>query len=119
MRIVYAYEGDATCPNVQSGHPRSILLELEQLGHDVIRVFPLQRSALYLFSWKYFGYGWRCRAYWPDREPLHLKSLARQIRRRIGQVEADFVFAPGSHVVAELETPHPKIFAAMRPSPMS
>lgn len=112
MKIIYAYESDAANTNVMSGYPCSILSRLEQLGHDVIRVFPLRQHPRYRFAPKYLWYRRRGLIYRPDREPAYLRSLARQIERRVADLDADLLVAPGSHVVAALETPHPKVFIA-------
>jgi glycosyltransferase involved in cell wall biosynthesis len=112
VRIVYAYEFDAVDINVQSGRPCSILTQLERHGNEIVRAFPLKRQMRYLYQWKSYYYRRRGRTYRPDREYVYLKSLARQIERRVQDVAADVLVAPGSHVIAELRTPHPKIFVA-------
>ncbi len=112
MRIIYAYEFDAADVNVQSGRPYSILKELEQSGSEIVRVFPLHRHVRYLYAPKYWYYRSRHQIYRPDREPLFLKSIAWQIERRVRHTPADILFAPGSHAIAELNTPHHKIFTA-------
>lgn len=112
MRIVYAYEGDATDINVQSGRPWSILRQLERRGHEVIRAFPLDQRVRYLFAWKYQRYRRQGRTYRPDREPLYLRALAWQVERRIRGLDADLLFAPGSHVLARLRTGLPTVYLA-------
>jgi glycosyltransferase involved in cell wall biosynthesis len=112
MKVIYAYEFDAADINVQSGHPCSILSQLERGGNEVVRAFPLSRRMRYLHQWKSYYYTWRDRTYRSDREPAYLRSLARQIECRVQDVAADVLVAPGSHVVAELCTPHPKVFVA-------
>lgn len=112
MKIIYAYEFDADDTNVQSGHPCSILTQLERRGNEVLRAFPLSQRTRYLHQWKSYYYRRLGRTYRPDREPAYLRSLARQIERRVQNVAADVLVAPGSHVVAQLRTPHPKILVA-------
>lgn len=112
MKIIYAYEFDATDVNVQSGRPCSILNLLERPGNEVVRAFPLDRRMRYLHQWKSYYFRARGLTYRPDREPSYLKSLARQINRRVQGMVADVLVAPGSHVVAELRTPHPKVIVA-------
>jgi glycosyltransferase involved in cell wall biosynthesis len=112
VKIVYAYEFDAANIEVQSGRPCSMLSQLECRGHEIVRAFPLSRRMRYLHQWKSYYYQRRGRTYRPDREPAYLRSLARQIERRVQDVAADVLVAPGSHVVAELRTSHPKIFVA-------
>ena len=111
MRIIYAYEGDAADINTQSGYPFSILRQLE-LRAEVIRVFPLRQQVRYLYAGKYLYQRQRGRTYRPDREPRLLRSLARQVERRVRGLVADVVFAPGSHIMAEIDLPLPKIFLA-------
>jgi glycosyltransferase involved in cell wall biosynthesis len=112
VKIIYAYEFDAADVNVQSGRPCSILTRLERPENHVVRAFPLNRRMRYLHQWKSYYYKARGWTYRPDREPSYLKSLARQIERRVQGLVADVLIAPGSHVVAELRTPHPKVFVA-------
>jgi glycosyltransferase involved in cell wall biosynthesis len=112
VKIIYAYEFDATNINVQSGRPRSILSQLERDGNEVVHAFPLNRGMRYLHQWKRYYYRWRRRTYRTDREPAYLRSLARQIERRVQDVAADVLVAPGSHAVAELRSPHPKVLVA-------
>jgi glycosyltransferase involved in cell wall biosynthesis len=111
MRIIYAYELDAADINTQSGRPFSILRQLERRA-EVIRIFPLRQHVRYLYAGTYLHRRQRGETYRPDREPRLLRSLARQIERRARGVAADVVFAPGSHVMAELDLPLPKIFLA-------
>jgi glycosyltransferase involved in cell wall biosynthesis len=112
VKIIYAYEFDAADINVQSGRPCSILAQLESRGNEVVRAFPLDRWMRYLHQWKSYRYEWLGWTYRPDREPAYLKSLARQIERRVQDMAADVLVAPGSHAIAELRTPHPKVFVA-------
>jgi glycosyltransferase involved in cell wall biosynthesis len=112
VKIIYAYEFDAADPNVQSGRPCSILTQLAGRGNEIVRAFPLDRRMRYLHQWKSCYYRVRGRTYRPDREPSYLRSLARQIERRGQGVAVDMLVAPGSHVVAELRTPYPKVFVA-------
>ena len=112
MKVIYAYELDADDINVQSGHPYSILTQLECGGNEVVRAFPLSQRMRYPHQWKSYYHRYRGRIYRTDREPAYLRSLARQIERRVQDVAADVLVAPGSHVVADLHTSHPKIFVA-------
>jgi glycosyltransferase involved in cell wall biosynthesis len=112
MKIIYAYELDATEINTQSGRPFSILRQLQQRACEVVRAFPLRQHVRYLYAWKYLHHRMRRRIYRPDREPLLLRSLARQIERRVRGIAADALCAPGSHAIAELDVPHPKILVA-------
>jgi glycosyltransferase involved in cell wall biosynthesis len=111
VRIIYAYEGDAADVNTQSGRPLSILHQLERCA-EIVRVFPLRQHLRYLYAAKYLYHRQHGRTYRPDREPRLLRSLARQIERRVRGIDADCLFAPGSHVMAELDVPYPKIFCA-------
>jgi glycosyltransferase involved in cell wall biosynthesis len=112
VRIIYAYEHDAADVATQSGRPCSILRELERRGPEVLRVFPLRKHVRYLYVGKYVAYRRRGWIYRPDREPVYLRSLALQIERRVRGIVADALFAPGSHAVAQLDVPYPKIFCA-------
>ncbi|MGF1474607.1 MAG: glycosyltransferase family 4 protein [Geminicoccaceae bacterium] len=112
MKIIYAYEGDAENINVQSGRPYAVLRQLERLGHQVVRAFPLEQHWRYLFAWKYLPHRYQGSIYRPDREPLYLRSLARQVVRRTKHADADLIMAPGSHVLAHLETDLPVVYFA-------
>lgn len=111
MKIIYAYEDDADDIGVQSGHPRAMLQQLR--GHaDVVPVFPLHKSARYLFAPKYAYFRARNLTYRPDREPYFLRELARQVRRRTRGIAADAIFFPGSHLAAEVDLNIPMVFCA-------
>ncbi len=112
MRAIYAYEFDASNINVQSGRPFSVLREMKRRGTDIVPVFPLEQRLQHLFLWKKIRYRLGEEVYRPDRESALLRSLAHQIERRVNGIAADFLFAPGSHAIAELDTPHPKVFCA-------
>ncbi len=112
MRVAYAYEWDANDRNTQSGRPRAILDQLHRRGVDVAAVFPLDNRLQYLFAAKYLINKAIGRTYRPDREWIYIRSLARQIERRVRELRVDCVFAPGSHAVAALDLPVPKVFCA-------
>ena len=48
--------------------------------------------------------------YLRDREPLTLKSYARQIESFLGQIKPDVVFSPGTIPIAYLRTDIPIVF---------
>src|SRR5665213_268924 len=52
------------------------------------------------------------RTYRADREPAFLRSLARQVMRRLDTCNVDRIFAPGSHVLSFLDVDVPKILCA-------
>lgn len=112
MHVAYAYELDAGDINTQSGHPYSILKQIERKTSKVERLFPLNDNLKYLFGPRYLYHRLRGETYRPDRERMLLKSLAGQIERRMKGIEADFIFCPGSHAIAELQFDLPKIFCA-------
>jgi glycosyltransferase involved in cell wall biosynthesis len=112
MKVAYVYEFDAADPMVQSGRPASILDQLRRRADEVVPVFPLNQSArlLYLPKMLYHRHGGRI--FRPDRQPLFLRSLAWQARRRVLALKPDVVFAPGSHAVAMLDVACPVVFCA-------
>lgn len=112
LRIVYAYEFDAADVNIQSGRPYFMLRQLEQSGCTVLPAFPLGLQVKRFYRWKTHYYRARGMTYHPDREPRLLKSIGRQIERRLRQLQADFVFVPGSHAMAEFSCALPKVLVA-------
>ncbi len=112
MRVAYVYESAASDINVQSGHPYSILKELERKSEKVFPIFPLDDRLKYIFAPRYAYYRARDMVYRPDREPLLLRSLARQVERRLKGKAVDVLFCPGSHLVGWLDLPIPTIFCA-------
>ena len=110
--IAYAYEQDAGDINTQSGRPLSVLEQFRKNGCSILPAFPLRTAGRYLYIWKYGYYRSRGKIYRPDREPRLLRNLARQVERKLRGKRVDCVFAPGSHVVTELDVPCPKIFCA-------
>lgn len=112
-RIAYAYEHDATNVCVQSGRPYFLRRQLLREGCSVVPAFPLDGRGSRRHAWKAT---WHRlidgRAYHPDREPARLVSLARQVEARLQGLEVDVILAPGSFVLAELQTPLPKVLVA-------
>lgn len=111
MNVGYAYELPADDINTRSGHPYSILRQLEKRAR-VERLFPLNRAWKYAFVPKYLHHKSAGRVYRPNREPLLLRSYASQIKRRLRNGNADCIFAPSSIVISDLDIDLPKIFCA-------
>ncbi len=109
MNVAYAYEFAADDVNVRSGHPYSILDQLQKRA-TVQPVFPLDRRVKYAFGPKLLFNRARGRIYYPDREPLFLKSLAAQVKRRLNG--ADCIFSPSSNLISYLNVDVPAIFCA-------
>ncbi len=112
MRILYAWEQDADDVNRQSGRPYFLLRALEAQGCTVLPAFPLSRAAERRFFWKRCYHRLFGRTYYPDREPAVLQSLAKQVERKLRNVDVDCVVAPGSHAIAAVRTETPKILVA-------
>jgi glycosyltransferase involved in cell wall biosynthesis len=112
ITVGYVYEDDAQDPTVQSGYPRAILNQLRVRGVRVVEAFPLDRRAQRRFLWKKVLYRAGGKIYRTDREPGVLRCLAIEAARRIHGKGVDCVFAPGSHAVAFLDIPVPKVFLA-------
>ena len=50
--------------------------------------------------------------YLRDREPLTLRSYAKQVERQLSRIKPDIVFSPGTKPIAYLRTDKPIIFWA-------
>jgi glycosyltransferase involved in cell wall biosynthesis len=112
MRIAYLCELDAANVDVMSGYPHAFLRQFQQLGHDVIQIFPLSRRHAGIYLPLKLAYKAAGRTYRSDREVGYLRSLARQAERRLAGLEYDIAFAPGSHLVAEIRLSRPIVFCA-------
>jgi len=111
MRVAYVYDLPANDITVQSGRPFSILKQLQQ--RTVVEpIFPLNNWLRYAYAPKYMLYRGLNRTYRPDREPGMLRFLARQAESQLRDVDVDWVFAPGSHVLAFLGSDVPKVLCA-------
>jgi glycosyltransferase involved in cell wall biosynthesis len=112
LRVAYAYELDAADVNTQSGRPYYMLRQLQESGCTVLPVFPLEMSVKRLYRWKTHFYRARGLTYHPDREPRLLRSIGRQLERRLRELQADFVLVTGSHAMAEVSCRQPKVLVA-------
>jgi glycosyltransferase involved in cell wall biosynthesis len=111
MRVAYIYDLLADDVTIQSGRPWSILKQLERRA-DLETVFPLSHHVQYAFMPKRLAYRMVHRTYRADREPAVLRSLARQVTRRLNNRNVDRIFAPGSHVLSFLDLDVPKVLCA-------
>ena len=112
MKVAYAYEFDAADPMVQSGRPAAIRRALARHGAEVLNLFPLNQNLKWLYAPKALYYRRRGEVYRFDREPGFLHSIAWQARRRLGALQPDVVFTPGSLLAAKLRTSTPVVFCA-------
>jgi glycosyltransferase involved in cell wall biosynthesis len=112
MRIAYLCEMDAGNVDVMSGYPYAFLTQFERLGHEVIRVFPLSRGKARQYLPLQAAYRALGQTYRPDREIGYLRSLAAQAQERLRGIDYDVAFAPGSHLVAEINLDRPIVFCA-------
>jgi glycosyltransferase involved in cell wall biosynthesis len=112
MRIAYLCDVDADNVDLMSGYPHAFLRQFERLGHEVIRAFPLSRQFAHAYLPYRLAYKAVGRTYRPDREIGYLRSLARQAEARLRGVDFDIAFAPGSHLVAEVNLSKPIVFCA-------
>lgn len=112
MKVAYAYEFDAADPTVQSGRPAAILGELIRHGLDVTPVFPLKQNMRWLYAPKVLHYRRLGKVYRADREPAYLRSIARQVERRLPKLRPDVIFTPGSLLATKMRTSIPIVFCA-------
>ncbi len=112
MRIAFVYHDDAADPSVQSGHPEAVLTELLRQGHEVERIFPLEKPFTGTQLAKKVGYRIIGKHHRHDRNTDYLDALAAQFARRTAGRSFDLVVSPGSEVVSQLRTDIPIAYCA-------
>ncbi|MBW8782552.1 MAG: glycosyltransferase family 4 protein [Verrucomicrobia bacterium] len=112
MKIAYVFREDAANPEVQSGHPASILEGLQRLGAAIEPVFPLVVKNNRASISKKIFYRLRGQYHRGDREPEFLEAAANEFDQRISGKSYDMVFSPGSEMISRLKTSRPVTFSA-------
>jgi glycosyltransferase involved in cell wall biosynthesis len=112
MKIAYISNEDAADPSIQSGRSASILTELERLGMEVERFFPLVVEQTRVDLAKKVGYRLVGKHHRGDRSVEYLESLAREVEQGLAGRKFDFVYSPGSEMVSRLRTNLPVAFSA-------
>ena len=108
MRVCVASEVDARDPDEGSGRLVHILHQIER-SFEVIPAFPLDRRLRHAFIPARILARLRGRVYRPFREPLLLRSYARQVAWIVRKERPDLVFALGPHVLAFLRCDVPTV----------
>lgn len=111
MKIAYTFHHDAANPAVQSGLPASSLAGFRRLGADIIPVFPLATRPRRALGRKVLA-RLAGRRYRSDREPAYLEAAAAEFEARTTDEDYDFVYTPGSEIVAALKTTRPIVFCS-------
>lgn len=113
MRVAFVTTYDSSDVSAWSGTIFNMLGALKSSGLDVETIDALSDPYGALFKAKriikntVLG-----KNYLRDREPLTLKSYARQVESRLARINADLIFSPGTKAIAYLQTDKPIVFWA-------
>jgi len=114
MRIAYVTIYDASNVDKRSGVGYHVAQSLRDQGEQVDYIGPLKAARYYrLFRMKRFMYNsFFGKNYLENREPLVICEYARQVARRLDELDADVVFSDGTLPIAYLECQQPIAFWA-------
>jgi glycosyltransferase involved in cell wall biosynthesis len=119
LTIAFIYEFDANDPTRRSGVPYQILTNLEQLGHRLVLISPLDETKRCLTSKMhsrimglYFNKLLKGKrgTYLVQRSKSYLKALTKQAEAKLKYKEYDLVFTPDPYLLSYLGTDKPKFF---------
>ena len=110
MKIAYVTTYDASDIHAWSGLGFYIHQVLRASGFDLECIGNLSARPGRYFGWKHRFYARRSRNYMMDRDPLLLRSYARQVKAALSDIDADVVFSPGTIPIAYLKTDKPIVF---------
>jgi glycosyltransferase involved in cell wall biosynthesis len=110
LKIAYVTTYDASDIHAWSGTGFYIRQVLRSSGFDLECIGNLRTRAGRYFGWKHRFYARRSKNYMMDRDPLLLRSYARQVKAALSDIDADVVFSPGTIPIAYLKTQKPIVF---------
>ena len=111
VRIAYVTEYDASQVRHWSGTGYYMAEALRRQGLTVELVGPLRMPLRTFFRLKRQVYRFCLRqSHLPNREPLVLRSYARQVATRLQGLAVDVVFSPSPISIAYLDCPQPIVF---------
>jgi len=110
MKIAYITHWDTSDINAWSGVVTNLLKILQDSGFEVEVIDNLNYKYSFLFKIKKLFYKlFLSQNYLRDREPIILKSFARQIQRKLQKSNCEIILCPSSIPVAFLNTEKPII----------
>tara|TARA_R110000868_G_scaffold29049_2_gene108027 strand:+ start:12638 stop:13747 length:1110 start_codon:yes stop_codon:yes gene_type:complete len=109
MRILYAYEYDASNPHTQSTRPFSILTEVKK-KHDVVTYLSVPNLSRKLMAPRKLFYQAISRDHHLEREWLTLREYAWRVGRVLEATKPDIVFCPSQLIPTYLESSIPVIY---------
>ena len=113
MRLAFVTNYNSSDVSAWSGSMFSMLNALRELGLDIHVIDKLSDPYAALFKLKRLTKNLVFKKnYLRDREPLTLRSYARQVESKLLQIKPDIVFSAGSIPIAYLRTDKPVIFWA-------
>lgn len=115
MKLAYITNYDSTDLHAWSGLGNRILKSLEGAGFEVIVVGNIKEGyieRIFTSSKKIFYKIFKSKIYIRNRDPIIIKSYARQISKKIMNIDIDVIFSPGTLPIAFLKTNKPIIFWA-------
>ena len=113
MKIAYVTTYNAENIRQWSGTGYHIQKCLTDQGAEVIHIGSLNSPWHHVLKTKQLYYRLRfSKRYLRERDPLLLRSYARQVERRLKQTRADVIFSPGTIPISYLDCEQPIVFWA-------
>src|ERR1700691_2084802 len=113
MRMAFVTNYDSSDVTAWSGSMFNMLSALKKTGVHLDTIDGLSNPYAVMFKAKRMMKNIVLRKnYLRDREPLTLRSYARQVKRRLGHIQPDIVFSAGTIPIAYLQTDKPIVFWA-------
>jgi hypothetical protein len=113
LRLAFVTEYDATDPRSYSGVPSHMVPALERAGASIEYVGPLETPSLPpLGRLRERLAQRRGQRYQRERNPGVLRAYAREVARRLDELDVDAILSPGTIPIALLDTPLPIAFWA-------
>lgn len=110
MKVAYVTTYDSTDVQAYSGTGLFMYQALQRSGFEIVRIGNLRDTLLWYRPKRLIYRMLLSQNYHRNREPILLRSYARQVSAALAQIEADVVFSPGTLPIAYLDTSIPIIF---------
>lgn len=113
MRVAFVTNYDSSDVTAWSGSMFNMLAALRQSGLEIHTIDDLSDPYSLIFKAKRTIKNIVLKKrYLRDREPLTLRSYARQVEQRLSRIQPDIVFSAGTIPIAYLQTNKPVVFWA-------